>query len=96
LHGKDNYNAADTPVSDIRADEFPQLNQIQTEQPLRATLIIEMPEREIGFYWVKMEQGADWVLAKWSGQWWLPGNGLGFQDREFAEIDENRIKRAQK
>jgi len=35
-------------------------------------------------------------VAKWNARWWVPGNGLGFQDRDLIEIDENRIERAQK
>lgn len=71
---------------------FPELAVIK--KPAEITITFEI-EREKGHYWVKMEQGADWVVAKWNARWWVPGNGLGFQDRDLIEIDENRIERAQ-
>lgn len=94
LHDKDSYIEGKTVSSDVRSWEFPQLSQIKTDNPLRATLIIEMPEREEGYYWVKYK--GEWKVAKWSpSNRFVAVNGLSFSDSEFDEIDENRIERAQ-
>jgi len=94
LHDKDSYIEGKTVSSDVRAWEFPQLSQIQTDKPLRATLIIEVPEREKGHYWVKY--GGKWQIALWSpNKWHFACKGIGFDDGDLEEIDENRIERAQ-
>lgn len=84
-------------MSDMRAGEFPQLKAITTDNPLRAKLIIEMPAREEGYYWVKKAAGGaygNWQIGLWSpNRWYLACNGIGFDDCDFTEIDERRIER---
>lgn len=95
LHSKDNYCKNKTVSSGVRAREFPQLEGLKTLKPLRARLIIEVPEREEGFYWVKRNDELGWEVAEWNlGEWDLTGFGTPFNDSQFIEIDENKLERA--
>lgn len=51
-------------------------------------------ERESGYYWVLID--GKWKISSWSkteGEWYMPSNFLGLHDKDFDEIDPERIKR---
>ena len=50
-------------------------------------------KREEGYYWVKYR--GDWIIAEYTHElrpkWYVIGNECPFHEREFSEINENRI-----
>tara|TARA_R110002020_G_scaffold40164_2_gene118904 strand:+ start:590 stop:1054 length:465 start_codon:yes stop_codon:yes gene_type:complete len=49
--------------------------------------------REEGFYWVLKHNKSEWVIAEYTGEWWLTGTDENFCDMNFSDIDERRIER---
>jgi len=50
------------------------------------------PARECGFYWVRFLSEGKGEIAYWNGRYWeLTGNEKWFYDRDFSEIDKNKI-----
>lgn len=89
------YTTSDGETSDstIEADWIPAIAPLMKHgKPVRAKLIIEIPDREVGFYWVKLGECADWRVAEWDGKEWYIGL-TNHQEESFTEIDERRIER---
>ena len=50
--------------------------------------------RECGFYWVKFMSDTRGEIAYWNGIYWAVTDSENhYDDEDFAEIDENQIRR---
>lgn len=54
--------------------------------------MLNIMDREIGYYWVKWKESENWFISYWCGNaFWV--NGDDFSEDCFGEIDERQIKR---
>lgn len=55
-----------------------------------------MPDRTIGFYWVKVthydKRESDWTLAEWDGESWLAAFEIEYWISEFPKDRNGRDK----
>lgn len=53
-----------------------------------------MNERKPGFYWVLSIWEPHWIIARWTGEFWIQTGYVNpFDEGEYAEIDESRLER---